>query len=40
MRSYQELVEGYRRRQHDTVVDALATGLTYMDNVAVESGLL
>ena len=40
MKNYQELLEGYRKRRHDTVVDALATGLTYMDNVAVESGLL
>lgn len=40
MKTYQELLEGYRKRQHDTVVDALATGLTYVDNVAIDSGLL
>lgn len=40
MKTYAEIVEGYRRRQHDTVVDALATGLTYMDEIAVETGLL
>lgn len=40
MKTYDEIVATYRRRQHDTVVDALATGLTYLDEVAVESGLL
>ena len=40
MKTYQEMVREYKKRQHDTVVDAIATGLTYMDEVAVESGLL
>ena len=40
MKTYEELVKGYRKRQHDTVVDTLATGLTYMDEIAVDSGLL
>ncbi len=40
MKTYEEMVADYRRRQHDTVVDAIATGLTYMDEVAVETGLL
>lgn len=40
MKTYQELVEEYRKRQRDTVVDTLATGLTYMDEIAVETGLL
>ena len=40
MKTYQELVKEYKKRQHDTVVDAIATGLTYMDEVAVEAGLL
>ena len=40
MKTYEEIVRGYRRRQRDTVVDTLATGLTYMDEIAVESGLL
>ena len=40
MKTYQELVNEYRKRQRDTVVDTLATGLTYMDEIAVETGLL
>ena len=40
MKTYVELVKEYRKRQQDTVVDTIATGLTYMDEVAVDSGLL
>lgn len=40
MKTYAEMVEGYRKRQHDTVVDTLATGLTYMDEIAVDTGVL
>ena len=40
MKTYQELVKEYRKRQRDTVVDTIATGLTYMDEIAVDSGLL
>lgn len=40
MKSYAEIVEGYRKRQRDTVVDVLSTGLTYMDEIAVDTGLL
>lgn len=40
MRSYQEMLESYRKRQRGTVVDALAVGLTYVDEIAVDSGLL
>lgn len=40
MKTYEEMVKEYRKRQHDTVVDTLATGLTYVDEIAVESGLL
>lgn len=40
MKKYEEILSGYRKRQRDTVVDAIAMGLTYMDEVAVESGLL
>ena len=40
MKTYAQMVEEYRRRQHDTVVDALATGLTYMDEIAVDTGVL
>ena len=40
MKTYEELVKEYRKRQHDTVVDTLATGLTYMDEIAVDTGLL
>ena len=40
MKTYEELVQEYRKRQHDTVVDTLATGLTYVDEIAVDTGLL
>ena len=40
MKTYAELVAEYRKRQRDTVVDALAAGLTYVDEIAVETGLL
>ena len=40
MKTYAELVAEYRKRQRDTVVDTLAAGLTYVDEIAVETGLL
>lgn len=40
MKKYEELVQEYRKRQHDTVVDTIAAGLTYMDEIAVDTGLL
>ena len=40
MKSYQEMLKEYRRRQQTTVVDTLATGLTYADEIAVDIGLL
>ena len=40
MKTYAEIVQEYKKRQRDTVVDTIATGLTYMDEIAVDSGLL
>lgn len=40
MKKYQEMLASYRKRQRNTVVDAIATGLTYMDEIVVDSGLL
>ena len=40
MADYRELVEKYKKRRRDTLVDAVTTGLTYADNVAVDIGLL
>ena len=40
MKTYEELVKEYKKRQHDTVVDTIATGLTYVDEIAVDAGLL
>ena len=40
MKTYQEMLEKYRKRQHDTVVDTIAAGLAYVDEVAVDAGLL
>ncbi len=40
MKTYQEMLDTYRRRQQNTVVDAIAAGLTYADEIAVDAGLL
>ncbi len=40
MKTYEEIVAGYRKRQRNTLVDTIATSLTYADEVAVETGLL
>ncbi len=40
MKTYEEMIKDYKKRQHDTVVDTLAAGLTYMDEIAVDTGLL
>ena len=40
MKTYEQLLREYRKRQHDTVVDTIATGLTYMDEIAVDTGIL
>lgn len=40
MASYNELVKKYKKRRKDTLVDAVTTGLSYADNVAVEIGVL
>lgn len=40
MTSYQELLQRYQKRRHDTLVDTLSAGLTFVDELAVETGLL
>ena len=40
MKTYEEIVRDYRKRQRDTMVDTIATGLTYMDEFAMDTGLL
>ncbi len=40
MKTYAEMVAQYKKRQRDTVVDTIATGLTYMDEIAVDTGIL
>lgn len=40
MKTYAEMVAEYRKRQRDTIVDTLAAGMTYMDEIAVDAGLL
>ena len=40
MKTYAEIVQEYKKRQRDTVVDTIAAGLTYMDEIAVDTGLL
>ena len=40
MKPFHEMAREYQKRQRDTVVDTIATGLTYMDEIAVETGVL
>ena len=40
MKTWAEMVREYRKRQRDTVVDTIATGLTYMDEIAIDTGVL
>jgi len=40
MADYRELVEKYKKRRRTDVVDAVTTGLSLADNVAVDLGLL
>lgn len=40
MKTYEELVQDYRKRQHDTVVDTISAGLTYVDKIAIDTGIL
>ena len=40
MPSFKELVAKYKKRRHDTVVDAVSAGLSLADNVSVDLGLL
>lgn len=40
MPSYQELVEKYKKRRRTDIVDAVTTGLSLADNVAVDLGVL
>ncbi len=40
MKTYDEIVKGYKKRQHDTVMDTIATGLTYVDEIALDAGIL
>ncbi len=37
---YRDLVKRYKKRQRDTLVDTLTTGLSYADEVAVDLGLM
>lgn len=40
MPAYEELLRKYSKRKKDTVMDSVAAGLSYADNVAVDFGLL
>lgn len=40
MPAYRELVEKYQKRRRDTLMDSVAAGLSYADNVAVDLGLM
>ena len=40
MPAYEELLKKYAKRRKDTVMDSVAAGLSYADNVAVDFGLL
>lgn len=40
MPTYSELIQKYKKRQHDTVVDAVTAGLSYADNIVMDLGLM
>ena len=40
MPAFNELVEKYKKRRHDTVVDAVTTGLSMAESVTADLGLL
>ena len=40
MPAYEDLLKKYAKRRKDTVMDSVAAGLSYADNVAVDFGLL
>ncbi|MBE5803139.1 MAG: hypothetical protein E7316_01335 [Clostridiales bacterium] len=40
MKTYAQIVREYKKRRRDTVADAIAAGLTYMDELAVDAGVL
>ena len=40
MPEFQALVRRYQKRRRDAVMDSVAAGLSYADNVAVDLGLL
>lgn len=40
MTRYEEIVQTYKKRQRDTLIDAITTGLTYVDELAVDAGIL
>ena len=40
MSEYRELVKKYTKRRKDTLMDTVAAGLSYADNVAVDLGML
>ena len=40
MKSYEQMLKEYRGRRKETVVDSLTAGLTCVDDLAVEAGLL
>ncbi len=40
MKRYEEILAGYQKRKKDTLVDSLATGLTYVDDIAVDTGIM
>lgn len=40
MKSYEQIVSEFRGRKKDTMVDTIAAGITCVDNLAAETGLL
>ena len=40
MKSYEDIVAGYKKRRKETLVDTLATSLTYVDDVVADTGAL
>ena len=40
MKTYQDMVKDYQKRQRDTLVDTITSGLSRMDEIAIDTGIL
>ena len=40
VKTYQEMIRDYQKRQRDTLVDTIASGLSRVDEIAIDTGIL